>query len=191
MTPAGRPARAPAGAASLLKEYRMANSILGRFNAILYRAIKEILIFSGLALIALTFVGVITRYILKINLEWAYETSILILVWVAFLGAAAAARTKGHIQFDTILNVLPPMGSFLFRILRDLLVMVFIVAGIYFGYKIVLKTLSQFFQTIAVPVGALYAAVPGGFVPMFLFYLEDLIGNLKSGPSGTSAKEVG
>jgi TRAP-type C4-dicarboxylate transport system permease small subunit len=167
----------------------MEKSILGRVNAILYRGIKEILIFSGLALIALTFVGVITRYILKINLEWAYETSILILVWVAFLGAAAAARTKGHIQFDTILNILPPLGSFLFRILRDLLVMAFVVAGIYFGYKVVLKTLSQHFQTIAVPVGALYAAVPGGFIPMFLFSLEDLIRILKTGPAGSRTKE--
>lgn len=158
----------------------MANSILGRVNATLYRAIKEILIFSGLALIALTFVGVITRYVLKINLEWAYETSILILVWVAFLGAAAAARTKGHIQFDTILNALPPRGRFVFRLLRDLLNMAFIVAGIYFGYKVVLKTLAQHFQTIRVPVGALYAAVPGGFIPMLLFYLEDLIESLKT-----------
>ncbi len=159
----------------------MANSVLGRFNTILYRAIKEILIFSGLALIALTFVGVITRYVLKINLDWAYETSILILVWVAFLGAAAAARTKGHIQFDTLLQALPPTGRFIFRIIRDLLVMAFVIAGIYFGYKVVLKTLSQHFQTISVPVGALYAAVPGGFVPMFLFYLEDLIESLRVG----------
>ena len=103
-------------------------------------------------------------------------------------GAAAAARTKGHIQFDTILNVLPPKGRFAVRLIKDLVVIVFIAAGIYFGYKVVLKTLAQHFQTISVPVGFLYAALPGGFIPMLLFYLEELLEDLKA-DSASPAKE--
>lgn len=159
----------------------MAYSILCRINTILYRVIKEIMIFSGLALIVLTFAGVITRYVLKTNLDWAYEVSILMLVWTAFLGGAAAARGKGHIQFDTILNLLPAKGRFQARVLKDIFVLAFIVLGIYFGYKVVLRTLAQQFQTIDVPVGFLYAALPGGFIPMFLFNFESLLSDIREG----------
>lgn len=161
----------------------MEKSLLGRFNSILYRVIKEILIFTGLALIAITFVAVITRYVLKVNIDWAYEVSMLMLVWTAFLGGAAAARTNGHILFDTVLNILPTKARFIMVVVRDLLVLAFLVFGMYFGYKIVLKTLAQHFQTISVPVGFLYAALPAGFVPMFLFNLESLLGFLKKGPA--------
>jgi TRAP-type C4-dicarboxylate transport system permease small subunit len=168
----------------------MTNSVLGRVNAVLYRAIKEILIFTGLALIALTFAGVITRYVLKINLDWAYEISILMLVWTAFLGGAAAARTKGHILFDMFLNKLPGKGRYAVIIIKDVLILAFIVLGVYFGCKVVLRTLSQNFQTIDVPVGFLYAALPGGFIPMFLFNLELLLEYLKAGPGGAGKEGV-
>ena len=168
----------------------MTNSVLGRVNAALFRAIKEILIFSGLALIALTFVGVITRYVLKVNLDWAYQVSILMLVWTAFLGAAAAARMKGHILFDMFLNSLPGKGRFVALLIKDVLILSFIAVGIFFGYKVVLRTLTQNFQTIDVPVGFLYAALPGGFIPMFLFILEQLIEDIKAGPGGAEKKEV-
>jgi len=162
----------------------MANSLLGRVNTFLYRAIKEILIFAGLALIAITFVGVVTRYVLKINVNWAYEVSMILLVWVAFLGAAAAARSKEHIFFDMVMKLMSERGRFVFRIVRDVFVMLFVVLGVYFGYRVALRTFAQSFQTINLPVGSLYAALPVGFGIMFLFYLEDLIAALKAGPAG-------
>ncbi len=166
----------------------MAYSLLGRVNSFLYRAVKEILIFSGLALIAITFVGVVTRYILKVNVDWAYEVSMILLVWVAFLGTAAATRSKEHIFFDMVMKLLSPKGRFVFRVARDIVVMLFVVFGIYFGYKVALRTLAQEFQTINLPVGLLYSSLPVGFLLMFLFSLEDLIGAIKAGPAGETAE---
>ena len=167
----------------------MENSILGRINAILYRAIKEFLIFGGLILIVLTFVGVITRYVLKIQMAWAYEVSILVLVWVCFLGAAAGVKSKSHVNFDAVINLFPSgLRRFLF-IIKYLLLLFISVFGAYFGYKVVLKTLSQQFQTIPVSVSLLYLALPVTFLVFILFYAEELIDDIRANFGERKSKE--
>ncbi|MFA6505645.1 MAG: TRAP transporter small permease [Treponemataceae bacterium] len=168
----------------------MEKSTLGRVNAILYRAIKEILIFSGLVLIVLTFVGVITRYILKTQMTWAYEVSILLLVWVCFLGAAAGVKSKSHVNFDAVINLVPVGLQRFLVILKFILLILITGTGMYFGYKVVLKTMAQQFQTIPVPVSALYAALPVSFIPLVLFYLEEFLTDLRANFGSRKSKEA-
>lgn len=47
-------------------------------------------------------VGVVARYILNISLPWSEEVARLLLVWLTFLGAAAATAQRSHIRVDTI-----------------------------------------------------------------------------------------
>lgn len=160
----------------------MEKSLLGRINAILYSAIKEILIAIGLVLIALVFVGAVLRYIFGLSIIWAYEVSILLLVWSAFLGAAAGVRSKSHVNFDMFINKVPEGARKWAILVRDLIVIAFLAAGTYFGYKVLGRTMRQQMQTINLPVGVLYMAIPVGFVPMILFYLQDLIENFTAKP---------
>jgi TRAP-type C4-dicarboxylate transport system permease small subunit len=168
----------------------MEKNILGRVNAILYRAIKEILIFSGLALIALTFAGVITRYVLKTQMTWAYEISILLLVWVCFLGAAAGVKSGSHVNFDAIIKLVPPGLRRYAVILKYLVIFVVTTAAVIFGYKVVIKTMSQQFQTIPVPVSSLYAALPAASIPLILFYLEEFLSDLRENFGPRNSEEA-
>lgn len=47
-------------------------------------------------------VGVVARYVLNISLPWSEEVARLLLVWLTFLGAAAATAQRSHIRVDTI-----------------------------------------------------------------------------------------
>lgn len=161
----------------------MATGVLTRINNVLFRITKEFMIFAGLAMIGLMFVGVITRYGFGHALAWEYEASSLGLVWIAFLGAAAATRLKGHIQFEALLTVLPAGLAFALTIFRHIVVMVFVGVGVYLGWIVADSTFGQSFETFNLPVGVLYAALPVGFVLMFLFTLEILIEELRSGKS--------
>jgi len=68
-------------------------------------------------------------------------------------------------------------------LLKDLIVIAFLVVGTWYGYKVVGRTMRQQMQTINLPVGLLYMAIPVGFVPMILFYLQELIENFTVQPA--------
>jgi C4-dicarboxylate transporter DctQ subunit len=169
----------------------MEHSILGRINAVIYRVIKEILIAIGLVLIALVFIGAVLRYIFGLSIIWSYEVSILLLVWSAFLGAAAGVRSRNHVNFDLFMNKLPPSARKWAVLLKDLIVIAFLVTGTWYGYKVLGRTMRQQMQTINLPVGLLYMAIPVGFVPMILFYLQELFENFAAKPASAVAKTGG
>lgn len=54
------------------------------------------------AVITVVLIGVVARYILHISLPWAEEVARLLLVWLTFMGAAAATFKRTNIRVDTI-----------------------------------------------------------------------------------------
>lgn len=57
-----------------------------------------------LSIVVVVIVGVVARYVLAISLPWAEEVARKLLVWLTFLGAAAATATRSNIRVDTILG---------------------------------------------------------------------------------------
>ncbi|HPN03793.1 MAG TPA: TRAP transporter small permease [Rectinema sp.] len=148
---------------------------LSRLNSVLFKIIKEIMIIIGFFLIALTFIGVILRYAFGISIIWAYEVSMMLLVWVSFLGAAIAVQTKSHVNFDLLLSKIPEKTRKWIVLLKDIIILAFLVIGTYYGYKVFRQTMRQSMQTINLPVGLLYLALPVGFIPMILFFIEEAL----------------
>ncbi|MBA2300969.1 MAG: TRAP transporter small permease [Chloroflexi bacterium] len=54
------------------------------------------------AVVVVILIGVVARYIVHISLPWSEELARLLLVWLTFLGAAAATAQRSHIRVDTI-----------------------------------------------------------------------------------------
>jgi TRAP-type C4-dicarboxylate transport system permease small subunit len=157
---------------------------LSRLNSLLFKIIKEIMIIIGFFLIALTFIGVILRYVFGTSIIWAYEVSMMLLVWVSFLGAAIAVQTKSHVNFDLFVSKIPERTRKWIILLKDLIILAFLVIGIYYGYRVFGQTMRQSMQTINLPVGLLYLALPVAFIPMILFYIEELLTEFKPKSQG-------
>lgn len=54
------------------------------------------------AVVIVVLIGVVARYILHISLPWAEELARFLLVWLTFMGAAAATFKRTNIRVDTI-----------------------------------------------------------------------------------------
>ena len=152
--------------------------LLRLINYGLFLAIKEFIIWVGAGLTTLVFLGIVRRVIFGSAFIWAYEASILALVWISFLGAATALRLKQHIRFDMLAEALPKKLSRLLVAIQDAILMVICAAGVYYGWRVAKRTSMQEFQTLSLSVGWLYAAIPAGFAPMFLFLAEIFVDDL-------------
>jgi TRAP-type C4-dicarboxylate transport system permease small subunit len=153
----------------------MKKSILHHINSLIFRVIKELLITIGLVLIVLVFVGVVLRYIFGLSIVWAYEVSILLARMVVMLGAVAGVRLNSHVNLDMFVNMFPASGRKWVLLLKDLIVLAFLAIGTVYGFKVLGRTMQQHMQTVNIPVGVIYMAIPVSFIPMILFFLEDVI----------------
>lgn len=55
-----------------------------------------------------TALGVLFRGILNSPLAWANDLAVLAMLWLAFIGASALYKERGHIAVDALGHLLPP-----------------------------------------------------------------------------------
>ncbi len=127
-------------------------------------------LFMGLLLVVVA-CNVFARYILKIGLTWAEEFSLLLFIWVVFLGAYLAMRKKAHLALTFIIKRLPPNAFTISRHIILVLVMVFVLAVFVGGLEFVRRVVSLDQRTPLLRISAAwaYASIP---VSMGLMLLE-------------------
>ena len=57
---------------------------------------------------------IISRFIFNNPLNWTMEISVLMYIWIVFLGCAFILRDHQHVTFNIILEALPPAGQRIF-----------------------------------------------------------------------------
>ena len=125
------------------------------------------------ALVILTFVGVLMRYIMRSPITWQEEVQMLLFLWIVFLGGAGAFRAGSHIAIEILVDALPKkIGGVIerFDVLLQLLILVYLFWQEiqYYNQLIVAGRVTNLLR---LPYGAAYAVVPIGGALMLISML--------------------
>lgn len=155
----------------------MRNYLLTASN--LLRCISKLsLVISAIGLVAMTIIvgyQVFARFILNNSPSWTEGTSILIMSWFIFLGAAVGVREKFHMGFDVLLYCLPETATPWLRSLSDIAIMIFGLGMFYYGLQLVIQTWAVRIPVLGIPTGFSYMPiVVSGFL-ICIFILERLL----------------
>ncbi|MBB6218518.1 TRAP-type C4-dicarboxylate transport system permease small subunit [Anaerosolibacter carboniphilus] len=128
---------------------------------------------TGIALaflIAVTFMGVITRYFFSSPFMWLEEVQLWCFVWITFFGGGAAFRTGSHVAIDVLVDMFP---TNLKKIIEVFIYVVVLGVLIYFtihGSNLVGQLLRTGRTTniLNIPYPVIYAAFPIGCVLMMI-----------------------
>ena len=134
-------------------------------------------------LVATMFVEVLRREIFSYSSIWGEEIVRYAFIYLAWIGAAAAVRERGHIRIDVILQYVGPRVKALFYILGDIVMFAVAVVAFYWSFETVLVSakfgsvthglrISQVWFLSAVPIG--FALVILRLVQSFLRDVQDL-----------------
>lgn len=145
-------------------------------------ALSEIAgLIAGAALIIATLVtgwGVFVRYVLKAPTTWQTETTIYLLICVAFLGAAYGVRHNAHVGVDLLPEALPLRGRLILRTVTTALVLGVVGVVAWTGwtmwqqaYALDTRSASAWGPPLWVP----YAFLPLGMALVFFQYVAELI----------------
>jgi TRAP-type C4-dicarboxylate transport system permease small subunit len=125
--------------------------------------------------IVVVLLQVFCRYVLGSALGWAEELSVYLLVWMVFLGAAAAAQDRSHIRVDVFVDLLPLRFRMIFRVMADLLQAVFMVVMVWLGFRMVGVMSGTQSPALHLPVGYVtYAALPLTFLAGIFYTVRDV-----------------
>jgi TRAP-type C4-dicarboxylate transport system permease small subunit len=81
-----------------------------RFDAVAARLEKGALVVAMALLVGIAALQLVLRSVFAMSLLWADELLRILVLWLAVLGAIAAARTDRHLRIDVVPRLLPPRG---------------------------------------------------------------------------------
>ena len=108
------------------------------------------------------------RFVLNNPLSWSEEVGRYLFVWISFIGAGAGVRYQVHLGIDLMEKVLPPRVYRWTVILVNLMIQVFLLVIIYWGFKILGIIKFQQSPSMHISMRYPYMAVPVGAIFMFI-----------------------
>ena len=108
------------------------------------------------------------RFVLNDPLSWSEEAARYLFVWISFMGAAAGVRYQVHLGIDLLDKLLSPGAYRVAVVLVNLIIQIFLLVIIYWGFKILgviqfqespSMHISMRYPYMAVPVGAIFMLI--------------------------------
>ncbi|MBT8460266.1 MAG: TRAP transporter small permease [Boseongicola sp.] len=133
-------------------------------------------------LVATMFIEVVRREVFSYSSIWGEEIVRYSFIYLAWIGAAAAVKERGHIRIDVIMEYLSPRLKALLYMFGDIVMAVVAVIALYWSYEAVHVSwkfgsvthglrVSQVWFLSAVPIG--FALVMVRLVQSFLRDIND------------------
>ena len=127
------------------------------------------LFISVLVALVSLFINVILRYGFNISLAWSEELVREVIIYTTFIGCAAAVKRRSLIKIDVVVQLIPKFSRFL-NYFSNLMVIVFSVMLVYYGWLMAALQVRTFQKTIIlkIPLVYLYAILPLMGIIMFI-----------------------
>jgi TRAP-type C4-dicarboxylate transport system permease small subunit len=149
--------------------------ILGNFDLIIAGAALS-------ALIVVTFLGVIMRYVVSRPIIWGEEFQLVCIILVVFFGAGAGFRMGSHVAIDIIVDRFPKKVQ---RTVEIVIYIISMVILVYFALQSAnlvrqMYAIERTTEILDIPYFIVYAAFPLGCILMIVNYSIGYFKKLKN-----------
>lgn len=151
---------------------------LARVGKILSALSNGSLYLAGTGLVAMSCIvlwQVFVRFVLNWGQAWTELTSIMIMSWFIFLGAAVGVRENYHLGFDVLLYVLPKGSKKILRTISDVVVLAFAVGMIVYGIDLMKLQWAERMPGLGISGAFRYLPLAAGGVLIVLFSIERIV----------------
>ena len=134
------------------------------------------------AMALIVFLGTVGRYTGWFFMPWYEEAARYLMIWLVFIGIAAAAKKNGHFAAQ-IIFLLTPAGAHGFLRLFIMAGVVFftvVTTGLAVKFVAQLQRMGQTSPALALPVWSIYAAIPVGLGLMCLRTIQHYVAEVRA-----------
>lgn len=120
---------------------------------------------SLMAMILIITGQVFTRQVLNASLFWSGETSLILMVWVGFIGIAIGFRERSHIAIEILVQRLPETAQEVVGFIIHALIFAFGLYLLIYGGSFTVETSQATLPSTGLPRSVLYVMMPvAGFM---------------------------
>jgi TRAP-type C4-dicarboxylate transport system permease small subunit len=145
-------------------------------------AVDWAVIALGAAMVALVFVNVLF-HVFGGDVAWTTELCELIMVWVTFLGGAAATRRGAHMRITEFLDKLPGPPRRWADAAVQAITLAVLGLLVWFGSGIVQASRGNILTVLDWPMASQYLSLPVGSAVTFVFVAWDFVQILRGKPA--------
>ncbi len=135
----------------------------------LRRGVDALILLGAIGLIAIVFGNAASRLAFNIDMAASLEVGTFLMLWVTFLGGAAAEARGAHLRVVELVAHLPRALHLAVFGLVDLTVVLVLLSLVWFGTAITVANWDQETSVLYWPRGLMYAAVPAGSALTLVF----------------------
>jgi TRAP-type transport system small permease protein len=144
--------------------------MLSTFDRALLRLNRWAVIAILASMAMMVFANVALRFLTDHSILWVEEVSRYLMIWLTFLGSGIVLRYGAHIGIDTLQERFPRQAPVI-RVIIFALLLLFFAAMVWLGLRYAMLTWGQTTPVMQIPIGAVYLAMPAGFVLMIVHLL--------------------
>jgi TRAP-type C4-dicarboxylate transport system permease small subunit len=139
-------------------------------------------------IILVIFFEVVARYVFHSSILWAEETSIYAFIWLTYISMANLAKTRSHLAFTAIRDMLPPFGQLALLLLADVCLLILSTIIIIFIYRPIADNIlfEQQMMGVNLPLWWATAAVPFGWLLVSIRVIQRSLISIKKYMAGES-----
>jgi len=162
--------------------------LLAKLNA---NAERWALLVFYIMLVATMFIEVVRREVLAYSSIWGEEIVRYSFIYLAWIGAAAAVKERGHIRIDVIMQYVGPRAKTLLYIFGDLVMLIIALIAFYWSYEAAHVSWKFGSVTHGLRISQVWflAAVPIGFGLMIFRLVQSLLRDINDLRNGTPVYE--
>ncbi len=151
---------------------------LERFDRIVYRisqAALWIIIFIGLAMLTITAVSIVSRYILRRSISWGEEVLKIMLVWFGLLSVGVIAYKREHVGVVIFKEHMPKKLAAICELISQILLLFVSALMVGIGMLLVIRSKGQFTPALRMPYAIAYSSIPFSFGLMVIYEIRNLL----------------
>ncbi len=135
------------------------------------------LLFFYTMLVVTMFIEVLRREVLSYSSIWGEEIVRYSFIYLAWIGAAAAVRQRGHIRIDVLMQYAGPRAKAVLYIFGDIVMFLVAIIAFYWSLETVLVSAKFGSVTHGLRVSQVWflSAVPIGFALVMLRLVQSLL----------------
>ena len=137
-------------------------------------------------ILVIVFLEVLARYVFKGSIVWSEETAVYAFIWMSYLAMARLARTRSHLAFTPLRDMLPRGGQLACLLASDIALGTLSVIVVIYMWRPIADSVDfhQTMQGADLPIWIATLAVPVGWLMVLIRTVQralDAIGNYRRG----------
>lgn len=146
--------------------------VLRRMTSVLDGIALACRLLTGVALVVLTVIFgwlVFGRYVLNATPTWVEQAALLLVMLIAFLGAAVGVHENTHLSVSVLRSAVPPRVRLIFVVMTDLAMAGFGALMLWYGAQLTIFKWGSLIPLIQLPEGlrSLPLTIGGGLILLF------------------------